>query len=150
MSDEASARLGLPLLQPGQAQKELYHNEALALLELAVQPVVESVGVTTPPAAPSPGTCWIVGAGGTGEWAGHDGAIAGWTGGGWRLLEPFEGMAVWSRLDQRPARYRDGAWRIASPAGGIAEPAGGATVDDQARAAIVQILALLRRNEEII
>ena len=32
MTDETSARTGLPLLQPGQAQKEMGHNEALALI----------------------------------------------------------------------------------------------------------------------
>lgn len=61
MSDETSVRLGLPLLQTGQAQKEMTHNEALTLLDFAVQPVVEAVGVDTPPAAPAPGACWVVG-----------------------------------------------------------------------------------------
>lgn len=37
MSMETTARLGLPLLAPGQAQKELFHNEALALVDAATQ-----------------------------------------------------------------------------------------------------------------
>ena len=71
MTEEDSARLGLPLLAPGQAQKELWHNEALALLDIAVQAVVEEVGRDAPPGAPQPGQCWIVGAAPTGDWTGH-------------------------------------------------------------------------------
>ena len=40
VSEETTARLTLPFLQSGQAQKELTHNEALTLLDIAVQPVV--------------------------------------------------------------------------------------------------------------
>ena len=57
MSDETTARLGLPFLQAGQGQKELTHNEALAMLDIAVQPVVLEVGLATPPATPLPGQC---------------------------------------------------------------------------------------------
>ena len=42
MSDDSTARLALPFLAPGQAQKELYHNEALSRLDLLVQTVVLS------------------------------------------------------------------------------------------------------------
>ena len=34
---ESTARLALPLIAPGQAQKEVSHNEALAALDLLVQ-----------------------------------------------------------------------------------------------------------------
>ena len=40
MTDPITPRFGLPLLAPGQAAKELTHNEALSLLDLLVQPVV--------------------------------------------------------------------------------------------------------------
>ncbi|MEG8028176.1 DUF2793 domain-containing protein [Sphingomonas aerolata] len=70
MTDETSARTGLPLLQPGQAQKEMGHNEALALIDLLLQPTVVTVGLNVPPAAPAPGACWIVGAAPTGDWGG--------------------------------------------------------------------------------
>lgn len=32
---DTSARFALPLILPGQAQKEIFHNEALALLDAA-------------------------------------------------------------------------------------------------------------------
>ena len=79
---ETSARLALPLLVPGQAQKEMFHNEALATIDLALQASVAAVGTEAPPAAPSPGQCWIVGPRPTGDWAGQAGALAGWTAGG--------------------------------------------------------------------
>lgn len=43
-----TARLKLPFLVPGQAQKELFHNEALQIIDMLVQPVVASVGLRQP------------------------------------------------------------------------------------------------------
>jgi hypothetical protein len=55
MSESASPRWALPLLAAGQAEKELIHNEALVRLDLMVQPSVITVGISTPPEAPSDG-----------------------------------------------------------------------------------------------
>ncbi|MBV8238638.1 MAG: DUF2793 domain-containing protein [Sphingomonas sp.] len=160
MSDERSPRLALPLLQPGQAQKEADHNEALALLDIAVQPVVEAVAVDVPPAAPAAGQCWIVGAAPSGEWAGRAAMFAGWTASGWRYVAPVEGMVAWSLADRVAVRFEAGAWRIGEMratrllVGGepvigarraaIADPAGGTTVDGAARATLREVLAALR------
>lgn len=158
--DDVSARLALPLLQPGQAEKEITHNEALALLDLAVQPSVMAVGVDTPPVAPAPGQCWIVGASPAGAWAERAGMLAGWTGGGWRFAAPFEGFTAWSVADRAMATYATGAWRVGLLAGnrleidgvkvagaqGAAVPnaIGGSTVDAQARATLAALLDRLR------
>lgn len=162
MSDETTARLGLPLLQVGQAQKELSHNEALALLDLAVQPVVEAVGIDTPPAAPADGACWIVGSRPSGAWTGQAQALAGWTADGWRFVAARDGMAAWSRADDTVARFADGSWTIGrisgtrvilggaavvgARQGAIAAPGGGGVADPEARAAISAILAALRSH----
>ena len=156
---ETSARLALPLLVPGQAQKELFHNEALALVDMAVQASVVAVGLASPPDAPAPGQCWIVGAAPTGAWNGHADALAGWTAGGWRFLAPIVGMAVWDAGAGRVARWTGDAWASGTLAGArllvdgvqvvgarraaIAAPAGGGTVDVEARAAVTAILAAL-------
>lgn len=94
---ETSARLALPLMAAGQAQKEIVHNEALLLADLLVAPVAENLGLNAPPTSPAAGACWIIGTAPTGDWAGHAGALAGWTAGGWRFAAPFEGLHVWLR-----------------------------------------------------
>lgn len=136
-----TARLALPLLEPGQAQKEWWHNEALALLDIAVQPAVQGVA-GTPPANPVAGECWIVDVAPAGPWTGRAGAIAGWTEGGWRFIAPREGLAAWSIAQGTTLRRRAGAWLLdRSPA--IAAPSGGAVVDTEARGAVSAILDVL-------
>jgi len=156
---DTTPRFALPLLAAGQAQKEQAHNEALVALEVLAQPVVRTLGDNAPPAAPAPGESWIVGAAPGGGWAGQAGALATWTEGGWRFLPAVDGMAVWVLAQGVAARRIEGAWRVGTVAAqrvtvggvqvvgarqpGVAAPAGGATVDAQARAAIGQILAAL-------
>ena len=162
MNDDRSARLALPLLQPSQAQKEMFHNEALALLDIAVQPVARSVGEAAPPSTPQVGQCWIVGSAPTGEWAGHALALAGFTAGGWRFVSPFQGFAVWSIADGCLATFEGSAWSIGKVAGSalviggvrvvgaqasaIPEPIGGGLVDAEARSTVAAILAALRTH----
>ena len=161
MMDETS-RWALPLLEPGQAQKEMTHNEALARLDLLTQASVAMVGIDTPPADPTTGQCWIVGNDPTGAWSGQGGALASWTAGGWRFVEPREGMAVWSQADDCSAVFTDGQWQVGrvaaaalviggvqvvgARAGPIVAPTGGVTVDAEARAALTAVLAALRTH----
>ena len=157
-----SARLGLPLLQAGQAQKELVHNEALSLIDLAVQPSVVAVGVDVPPAAPVIGACWVVGAAPSGAWAGQAQAIAGWTAGGWRFVGARRGMTLW-REDLATMMRHDGTgWQVADLAGGqvviggdvvvrgrgaaIPASAGGTVIDTEARTTITAILGAMRAH----
>jgi len=158
--DDTTARLDLPLIAPGQAGKEITHNEALSRLAILVQPIVMTVGVTTPPPDPLPGQAWIVGAAAEGIWAGHDLAIAGWTDGGWRFVSPEEGMTAWVVADQLAARFLEGDWRIGelrgrqlfidgsasigAPQPAIADPVGGTNIDLESRSSIAGILDALR------
>lgn len=160
--NEETGRLGFPLLASGQAQKEITHNEALALADMLVQPVVQAVAPASVPASPVPGQCWIVGVGATGAWSGHDGAIACWTAGGWRFAPPFDGMAAWSLADALPVKRAASAWEIgqidaaAVRIGGrqvlgaqrpaIADAGGGATIDADIRVVVTAILATLRAH----
>ena len=136
-----TTRLALPLLEAGQAQKEIWHNEALALIDLAVQAEVMAVGLDAPPAAPELGACWIVGANPTGAWRGQARALAGWTEGGWRFVIPCEGMAAWHRGTQALVRYAEGQWRGAAL---VTPPTGGATVDAEARETLAELIVALR------
>ena len=162
MSDDTTSRLSLPFLQAGQAQKEVTHNEALALMDIAVQPVVEAVGLTTPPLAPLAGQCWIVGVAPSGAWTGRGGALAGWTAGGWRFLAAFDGMSAWSRNDLCIACHVAGQWEIGTvharrllidgvqlpglPQPAIAAPSGGTVSDLSARQTIGEIIAALQHH----
>ena len=159
MTDQ-SPRWAFPLLQPGQAQKEMFHNEALVAIDMIVQAVVVSADIDTPPASPAPGACWIVGDAPTGDWAGRAGCLAGWTGGGWRFVPPVEGMAVWIADQALPGRFREGEWVagvmechsltiggeqvVGARQSAIPDPSAGVTIDAEARSAIGAILAALR------
>lgn len=162
MDDSATARFALPLLASGQAGKEWTHNEALALIDLALQPAVQAIGNNAPPDAPEVGQSWIVGPAPMGAWQGRAGALAGWTASGWRFVTPRDGFSVWSLSASRTAAYRDGVWRegdvaasrllvdgvpvVQSRGAAIADPDGGATVDTEGRRAIGAMLAALRRH----
>lgn len=157
---ESTERLALPFILPGQAQKELFHNEALQQLDLIVAGAAEEPPRNAPPAAPAPGSCFIVGASPTGEWAGRSNHVAGWTAAGWRFAAPVEGMTVHVRSSGETACYRAGAWElgrirgselmiggdkvVGARAAAIAAPSGGTIVDSEARAAIAAVLAALR------
>lgn len=159
---EITPRLALPLLVPGQAQKEMFHNEALAALDLVVQASVAAIGINDPPATPALGACWIVGTAPTGAWAGQAGALAGWTAGGWRFVAASEGMAVWDQASGQVARRVGGAWLdgavtasrivvggvqvVGAQRPAIAGPAVGSVIDAEARAAISSMLAALRAH----
>lgn len=154
-------RLALPLLDAGQAQKEIYHNEALVRLDLLVQAAAEALGLNVAPTDPAPGQCWIVGTAPEGSWSGHAGEIAGWTEGGWRFVAPREGMRLWLGHDAGNAIFRNGEWHSGEAHGRlvvegqqvvgaqmpeIAEPEGGTVVDAPARAAISAVIVALRAH----
>ena len=161
MSD-ATARFALPLIAPGQAQKELFHNEALARIDALLQAAVVAVSVDDPPVAPVAGQCWIVGDAPTGAWAGQPRSLAVWTEGGWRMIAPAAGMIAWSAADGVFARFDGVAWSRGDlvarrllvggvPVVGVQQPqisapSGGATVDAEARSALAEILAALRAH----
>lgn len=139
-----SPRLALPLLVSGQAQKELTHNEALLLIDMALMPLVESVGTTTPPTAPHPGQCWIVGTSPSGAWSGAANRLAAWTADGWRTMALPVHAEVRERASGRRWALGEGGW-VAAPA--WAKATGGDTVDTQARAALDRLAdALISRG----
>ena len=155
-----TARLGLPMLEAGQAQKELTHNEALAAIDLMIGSSVEEAERNDPPAEPNAGQCWLVGSAPIGPWSGMTDAIAGWTDGGWRFIVPVEGMTVWDLARKLTWRWSGAEWRpgeimgtrlilggtqvVGSQGAAIAAPAGGDVADTEARSAVVSILAALR------
>ena len=133
----ATSRFALPLLAVAQAQKEVTHNEALVRIDALIHAAVEAGPIAVPPSEPASGQCWIVGAAATGVWAGRDDSLALWTAGGWRFLPPREGMSVTRLTDRAQLRFIAGAWAVP---GAIAAPAGGSTIDAEARSAIATLI----------
>lgn len=136
-----SARHDLPYLFPGQAQKEAFVNEALARIDALLQPAVIAE-LADPPPAPAPGDCYIVADSPTGEWAGHASAIAIRAENQWLFAPARAGMRLHDAQAGGLAAFdpAEGWRRTAAPAA----PAGGATQDAEARAALSAIVAGLR------
>ena len=61
-----SANLALPMLQAAQAQKHVTVNEALTILDGAVQLILQATDQTVPPTTPNDGDCYGVPAGAIG------------------------------------------------------------------------------------
>ncbi len=157
-----TARHKLPLLVPGQAQKEMFHNESLAAIDALLHAAVEGVGGDVPPAAPMAGQSWIVGPLPSGVWAGHAHALASWTESGWRFAGAVVGMRVLVRATSMEAVWDGAAWRQGELRGsklvvgesqvvgarrpGIADPVGGTTIDAEARGAVAAVLAAMRAH----
>lgn len=159
---ELTPRHGLPLLQAGQAQKEVTHNEALISLDLLSHPVAEEGPRNDPPGTPETGRIWIAGANPAGAWAGQAHSLAMWTEGGWRFAPARAGMLVWLRSSAVFGHFDGTAWQLGAwPAtsinvGGVKvvgergaainDPLGGTTIDEEARTTITQILTSLRAH----
>jgi hypothetical protein len=112
MTDGTTARHRLPLIAAMQAQKDLTHNEALVRLDMLAHPAVETAPLDQPPAAPQAGQCWLVGPAPVAEWQDAPGALACWTGNGWRLSPGVDGMTAWVIDRQLWAVRAGGVWRI--------------------------------------
>ncbi|HEX8262596.1 MAG TPA: DUF2793 domain-containing protein [Allosphingosinicella sp.] len=156
---DSTPRFALPYILPGQAQKELFHNEALARIDLALHPAVEGGPEATPPTGPQEGQCWIVASPGSGDWAGRDGMLAMWTEGGWRFLAPAPGTVAWNKAASLPllwdgAQWREGALlcaglvvngvQVVGPRqAAVPSPSGGTIIDEEARVAINALTAAL-------
>jgi hypothetical protein len=159
---ETTTRFGLPFILPGQAQKELFHNEALALVDAALHAAVEGAPLDAPPDSPALGQAWLVGAGATGPWSGRSGSIATWTSGGWRFIAPVPGMLAWNRAEGHFLFWTGGSWTQGElPVGSLTvggkkvvgerqpavpSPSGGTIIDEEARAAIAALTATLKSH----
>jgi hypothetical protein len=156
---DTTPRFALPFILPGQAQKELSHNEALTRIDLALHPAVEEAPAASPPASPGDGQCWIVAAPATGDWEGREGLLAMWTEAGWRFLAPAPGTVAWNKAAGLPTLWDGWQWREGAVLGSslvingvqvvgarqsaVPSPSGGTIIDEEARAAINGLTAAL-------
>ncbi len=98
MSD-ISPILGLPYLQPSQAQKHVTHNEALQVLDIVTQLVVEAFEAEVPPSVAEEGAIYALGGLPTGAWAGQGGTLAVWRSTAWSFVTPAPGWRAWGKAE---------------------------------------------------
>src|SRR4051794_34827016 len=103
--------LGLPFIEGSQAQKHVTHNEALRILDAAIQIAVLDLTRTAPPPSPAEGQRHVVASGATGAWAGRGNAIATWQDGAWAFLAPRTGWCIWSVADNIVFVFDGTHWR---------------------------------------
>lgn len=94
-----TGRLGLPYILQAQAQKEVTHNQALNILDVFVNTVVEAI-VEDLPATSNDGDIYIT----------ERGKLAQYSGGNWTFHQPIDWMEVWLKNKQERMRYNDGDW----------------------------------------
>ena len=137
--DARTPRQSLPLLYPGQAQKEIFVNEALARLDALAQPVVHA-SRAAPPVSHEAGDTFLIVGPASDPWSGREDSLAISQGTHWMYQTPFEGMRVYDRERAAIRVWRNG-WSAPEP---IPDPTGGSTIDAEARGAIATLLESLR------
>ena len=162
VADQRVGGGGFRALLPGQAQKDFKFNEAIQLIDSMLAPAVEMPPLADPPPNPVSGECYIVGVDPQGVWHDQSNCLASYSDAGWRFIRPHEGTSVFVRSQRVLATFLDGSWEIGTlrasevivgeqkvigaRAPAIDTPAGGGTVDVEARAALVEILDALRAH----
>lgn len=139
--DSTSPRFAMPLLFSGQAQKEVYVNEAISLLDGLCHCAIEAE-LAAPPASPTDGQAWLVGTGASGDWSGRTGQVALRQAGQWLYVAPRDGLRVLNRATGQDLRRVAGVWRAVSPP---AAPTGGSVIDAEVRASLSALVAALRQ-----
>ncbi len=115
---ENTPNLKLPYILAAQAQKHVTHNEAIRSLDTLTQLTIEDRDLTSPPASPGEGDCYIIAAGGSGDWAGKDGNIAAFQDAAWLYYAPEEGWCGWLRDEDQLTVFDGTAWVTLSGGGG--------------------------------
>jgi hypothetical protein len=112
MAGNDTSRLGMPLLQPAQAQKHVTVNEALMRLDGLVGLVLQSIDTAEPPVVASDGLCWAVPVGAGGDWQGHEGQVAIRVNGGWVFQSPAPGQGAFVADRGVQALHDGGSWVV--------------------------------------
>jgi hypothetical protein len=134
----------------------------LQLLDCIVAGSIEGPARNDPPVSPASGATYLVGPAPTGDWSQYPQHIAAFGAGGWRFVAPVVGLALIDKSTGTITTYGSAGWEngvvrasriivdgqqvVGAQAGAIADPAGGATADIEARSTIAEILSALRQH----
>jgi hypothetical protein len=105
-----STHLKLPYILPGQAQKHITHNEAIAALDTLTQLAVLDRDLNTPPGSPDVNMRYIVGPAPTGLWTGKANQITAWDGAAWRFHTPEPGWLAFVLDENGLLAWSGTAW----------------------------------------
>lgn len=112
-----TSRLSMPELETTQAQKEVVHNEGIAILDAWTQAVVINRTVLSPPGSPTKGDSYVVGpSGASGGFAGKEDYLTVYNGSTWDFYFPLEGFSCWNLDEDDVIRYVGGIWDTAAGA----------------------------------
>lgn len=106
----STPQIGLPLVQPSQAQKHVTVNEALVLIDGLLHLQLQSTTLTTPVVPVVDGACYFVPPNATDAWTGHEGSVAIGSAGGWVFAAPRPGWRCWVADLGREQRFDGTAW----------------------------------------
>lgn len=137
--------LGLPYILPSQAQKHVPHNEALHILDAAVQLVLESIE-NSPPSPAIDGACYGVGSAPTGAWIANAGGVAQWRSGAWNFLAPKKGWLAWCASAQRLYVHDGLEWGQFDKIGPLYSLGIGGTADETNRLAVASAASLFSHD----
>lgn len=124
MVDTSSPNLGLDYVVSQQASPEITVNSAFNMIEaLMIRGVLDQQDA--PPGSPADGALYLVGIAGSGAWAGHDNAIAGFYGGTWVFIpglnsvgstiamgEAQAGLTVYNVAIEGPMTWDGATWQV--------------------------------------
>lgn len=71
---------------------------------------VKDRDLSAPPASPTTGDTYIVGASPTGAWAGKEGQVAVWTGSSWAFGVPRVGWVAYIEDEEVLSAYKNAGW----------------------------------------
>lgn len=110
-------RFSLPELVVAQSNKEITHNEALAIIDVCMGGIFDSVN-TTPPASPTNGQVTLVAhSATTGVFVGHEDKLAYWrtSVNAWQYVTPIVGVEFRDISSDAVWRWSGTAWQAATP-----------------------------------
>ena len=114
-------------------------NQSLAILD-ALAPRAIDATLTQPPAHPQEGACYLVASGAAGDWSGKRGQPALAIGGSWHFIAPAAGMLPFDREGGQWLFFRNSWQHAEAPTA----PSGGNVIDNETRAAVVQLIETLQ------
>jgi HK97 family phage major capsid protein len=150
------------ILRDPYSKKPYVYFYATLLLDAVIHGCCAGAPTNVPPQAPDSGMSYICGLAPTAAWAGRANCLACWTDGGWRFVDPFDGLEIVDSTSGRTWRFMTGQWSsgilqaieirvgglkvVGSQVPAIVSATGGNTVDVEARSALSQVLQALRAH----